>query len=88
MKVDITIFFLFFHGIVDCLSSITAAIRTARRGGFEVSMGDFEDALKSFFAGRGLSIGSITEMVTGMVVPAWLKQLTGGSSDSQPGFAT
>ena len=35
---------------------VVAAIRAVRRGGAEVSVLDFENALKAFFEGRGASI--------------------------------
>jgi hypothetical protein len=66
---------------------VLAAIRTARRGGQTVSAADFDDALRQFFSGRGISVAGLTELV-GASMPAWLKQLSGnGASDPQPGFS-
>ena len=66
---------------------VSAAIRTARRGGQSVSAADFDDALRQFFSGRGISVAGLTELV-GASMPAWLKQLSGnGATDPQPGFS-
>jgi len=45
-----------------------AAIRTARRGATNVAGEDFEDAVRSFFAGRGVSMGALAESI----LPSWV----------------
>ena len=51
-----------------------AAIRTARRGGYEVSFEDFDDALRNFYSSRGAPLSSLVE---GIQIPEWLKQFSG-----------
>ena len=51
-----------------------AAIRTARRAGSEVSDADLDDAVRSFFQGRGVSPQGLAESL----VPAWLRGETAG----------
>jgi cell division protease FtsH len=52
-----------------------AAIRAVRRGGESVNAEDFDNALSSFFSGRGMPMSGLAE-----VVPAWLKGITGDQS--------
>jgi cell division protease FtsH len=61
-----------------------AAIRTARRGGEEIEPQDLDDALKSFYAGRGVSFSGLAEVAQGGVsnflLPYnWWKYNIGGS---------
>lgn len=58
-----------------------AAIRTARRGGGLVSEEDFEDAVRSFFAGRGVSMSGLAESM----LPAWLSRGANGGGGSGSG---
>lgn len=52
-----------------------------------ISAADFDDALRQFFSGRGVSVAGLTELV-GASMPAWLKQLSGnGATEPQPGFS-
>lgn len=44
-----------------------AAIRTVRRAGSAVEQSDFEDALKAFFAARGMSLQSMGEVAAGLL---------------------
>lgn len=57
-----------------------AAIRTVRRGGDLVSLEDFEDAMKSFYSGRGVQLSGLAEM-TGLSLPNWLKQPFAAGND-------
>lgn len=52
-----------------------AAIRTVRRKGDAISAEDFDSALNSFYAGRGMPIAGLAEQL-----PSWMKGLGGGSS--------
>jgi ATP-dependent Zn protease len=63
------------------LAAITneAAIRTARRGANKLGAEDFEDAVRSFFAGRGVSMGGLAEAVLGRV-----SGVAGGVKNSVP----
>ena len=58
-----------------------AAIRTVRRQGSTVSADDFDDALRSFFAGRGFPVAGMAE-AAGLQMPSWLKGLVSQSSSS------
>ena len=62
-----------------------AAIRTARRGGKEITVADFDEALKSFFSARGAPQLSGLIESAGVQMPGWLKQITGGGSGSGSG---
>ena len=52
-----------------------AAIRTVRRQGDSVEQSDFEDALKSFYNSRGVSLSHFGEVVTAGL-PSWMRRLT------------
>ena len=66
------------------LASISneAAIRTVRRGASSVSSDDFEDAVRSFFGGRGVSVTGFAEAL----VPAWLRGEGAGQPQPAPGM--
>ena len=57
-----------------CAICNEAAIRTARRNGYEVTAQDFDDALNTFAAGRGIKLSAITEGLTSQV-GEWAKQV-------------
>jgi len=57
-----------------------AAIRTARRGATKVAGEDFEDAVKSFFAGRGVSMGALAESI----LPSWVSGADRSASGPSP----
>jgi ATP-dependent Zn protease len=42
-----------------------AAIRTVRRQGEELEAGDFEDALRTFYSARGISLQNLGEVAAG-----------------------
>lgn len=44
-----------------------AAIRTVRRAGAAVEQTDFEDALKTFYAARGMTLQSMGEVAAGLL---------------------
>ena len=51
-----------------------AAIRTARRGGLQISTDDFDAALDQFFSARGTSVASITEGIE-ETLSSWQKKV-------------
>lgn len=57
-----------------------AAIRTVRRSGLAINADDFEDSVKSFFLGRGVSISGIAETM----LPSWLGGQGGKSGQVGP----
>ena len=63
-----------------------AAIRTARRGGSSVSEEDFEDAVRSFYSGRGLPLAGIAEAANN-VLPSWLGGAGGRGDEGRPASA-
>jgi hypothetical protein len=73
--------FYFVFCIQTCSCVYEAAIRTARRKGETVSAADFDDALRQFFSGRGVTVAGLTEMM----MPQWFKRGP-GNSEPQPGL--
>lgn len=60
-----------------------AAIRAARRQDLVVNNADFEDALRSFFSGRGIPLSGIAEAASN-VLPSWLSGVAGKGRGGVP----
>lgn len=64
-----------------------AAIRTARRRGVSTSASDFDDALRTFMSGRGVSLSAMVAEAAGLPsFSSLFKSLGGGEAPASPAF--